>query len=122
MVSLSELQQHTQHSCDNNWIRKIAFVQRVKRKRTKYLREEVESKYCVVGKIVSSRTKCAGHVVRTKAERLPKISETAKQEGCRDRERRPQLRWEDCLKRGLGKAEQVNQWREKANDRKQWKK
>ena len=34
---------------------------------------------------------------------------------------RPQLRWEDCVKRDLRKAEEEEKWREKANNRDQWK-
>ena len=44
---------------------------------------------------------------------------TKKQEGFRKRGR-PQLRWEDCEKRDLGKAEEEEKWREKANNRDQW--
>ena len=56
---------------------------------------------------------------RMKDERLPKRSETKKQEGCRKRGR-PQLRWDDCVKRDLRKAEEEEKWREKPN-RDQWK-
>ena len=55
-----------------------------------------------------------------KEERLPKRSETKKQEGCRKRGRR-QLRREDCVKRDLSKAEEEEKWREKANNREHWK-
>ena len=35
---------------------------------------------------------------------------------------RPQLRWEDCVKRDLRKTEEEENWREmKANNRDQWK-
>ncbi len=63
--------------------------------------------------------KWAGHMVRMKDDKLPKRSETKKQEGFRKRGR-PQLRWEDFVKRDLRKAEE-EKWREKANDRDQWK-
>ena len=69
------------------------------------LREEVGTKACIVGKIVKSRMKWAGHMVRMKDDKLPKRAETNKQEGSRKRGR-PQLRWEDCVKRDLRKAEQ----------------
>ena len=46
-----------------------------------------------------------GHTVRMKDDKLPKRAETKKQEGSRKRGR-PQLRWEDCLKRDLRKAEE----------------
>ena len=71
---------------------------------------------CIVGKIVKSRMKWAGHMVRMKDEKLPKRSETMKHDGCRKRGR-PQLRWEDCVKRDLRKAEEEEKWREKANNR-----
>ena len=86
----------------------------------KYLREEVGTKACIFGKIVKSRMKWAGHMVRMKDEKLPKRSETMKHDGCRKRGR-PQLRWEDCVKRDLRKAEEEEKWREKANNRDQWK-
>ena len=79
---------------------------------------EIETKACIVAKTVKSRTEWAGHMVRMKDERLPKRSETKKQEGCRKRGR-PQLRCEDCVKRDLRKAEEEEKWREKANNREQ---
>ena len=79
----------------------------------KDLRKEVGTKVCIIGKIVKSRMKWTGHM---KDDRLAKISETKKQEGCRKRGR-PQLRWEDCVKRDLRKAEEEEKWREKANKR-----
>ena len=45
----------------------------------KYLREEVGTKACIVGKMM----KWAGHMVRMKDDQLPKRSEIKKQEGCR---------------------------------------
>ena len=57
----------------------------------KDLREEVGTKACTVCKIVKSRMKWAGHMVRMNYDKLPKRSETKKQEGCRKRGR-PQLR------------------------------
>ena len=75
----------------------------------------------IVGRIVKSRMKWAGRMVRMKDEKLPKIFETKKQEGCRKRGR-TQLRWEECVKRDLRKAEEEEEWREKANNREQWNK
>ena len=55
-----------------------------------------------------------------KDAKLPKRSETKTHDGCRKRGR-PQLRWEDCVKRDLRKAEEEENWREKATNRDQWK-
>ena len=85
----------------------------------KDLRNKVGTNACIVGEIVKSRMKWAGHMVRMTDERLPKRSEAKKQGGCRKRGR-PQLRWEDWLKRDLRKAEEEEKWREKVNNRKQW--
>ena len=86
----------------------------------KDLREEVGTKACIVGKIVKSRMKWAGHMVRMKDDKLPKRSDIKKQEVFRKRGR-PQLRCEDCAKRDLRKAEEEENGREKANSRDQWK-
>ena len=73
----------------------------------------------LVGKIVKSRIKRTGHMVRMKDERLPKISATKKQGGCRKRGRTPRS-WEDCVKRDLKMADEEEKWRENANNREQW--
>ena len=115
-LALSEIHQHKLQVCENNWIRRIAGVTRVERRRMKDLREEVGTKACIVGKIVKSRMKWARHMVRMKYDKLPKRSETKKHDGCRKRGR-PQLRWEDCMRIDLRKAEEEEKWREKANNR-----
>ena len=86
----------------------------------KDLREEVGTKACTVGKIVKSRIKWAGHIIKMKDERSPKRSDTKKQEGCRKRGR-PHIRWEDCVKRDLRKAEEEEKWRENGNNMDQCK-
>ena len=45
MLALSDLHQHKLHVCENNWIRRIAGVKRVERRRMKDLREEVGKFY-----------------------------------------------------------------------------
>ena len=50
----------------------------------KDLREEVGTKACIVGRIVKSRMKWAGHMVRMKEDKLPKRAETKKQDGCQE--------------------------------------
>ena len=119
-LALSELHQHKLQVCENNWITRIPGVKRVEIRRMKDLREEVGTKACIVGKIVKIRMKWAGHMVRMKDDKFPKRSETKKQDSFRKRWR-PQLGWEDCVKRDLRKAEEEEKWREKANNRDQWK-
>ena len=103
-LALSELHQHKLQKCENNWIMKIAGVRRVEIRRMKDLREELGTTACIVDKLVKSRTKWAGHMIRMKYDKLPKRAETKKQEGSRKRGR-PQLIWEDCVKIDLWKAE-----------------
>ena len=85
----------------------------------KDLREEVGTKASIVGNIVTSRMKLAGHMVRMKDDKLPKRSESKKQEGSRKRGR-PQLRWKDCKERSE-KGRVGRQLREKTNNRNPWK-
>ena len=74
-LALSEPHQHKLQVCENSWIRRIAGVKRVERMRMKDLGEEVGTKACIVGKIVKSPMKWAGHMVRMKDDKLPKRSE-----------------------------------------------
>ena len=69
-LDLSELYQHKLqvHVCENIWIRRIAGVRRVERRRMKDLREEVGTKACIVRKIVKSRMEWVGHMIRMKDE------------------------------------------------------
>ena len=56
---------------------------------------------------------------RGQNERREITEKICDKEGCRKRGR-SQLRWEDCVTRDLGKAEEEEKWREKANKRDQW--
>ena len=105
-LALSELHQYKLQVCENNWIRRIAGVRRVERRKMKDLREEVGTKACIVGKIVKSPMKWAGYnMVRMKDKKLQKRADTKKHDGCR-KGGRPQQRWEDCVRRYLRKAEE----------------
>ena len=85
------------------------------RRRIKDLRGEVVTEVCTLGRIGKSRMKWAGPMVRMKDERLPKRSETKKQEGCRKRV------WTAANMGGLceeryRKAEEEAKWTERSNN------
>ena len=66
----------------------------------RFARTHMHTKACIVGKIVQSRVKGVGYIVRMQNVRLPNRYETKKHVGCRKVER-PQLGWEDCVKGNL---------------------
>ena len=47
-LALSELHKHKLQLCENNWIRRIAGVRRVERRRMEHMREEIRIKDCIV--------------------------------------------------------------------------
>ena len=52
--------------------------------------------------------------------KLAKRAEVEKHQGRRKRGR-PQLRWEDCVRRDMKRSGEDERWREGAADRKLWK-
>ena len=65
-LPVSEKHQHRLQVCENNWVRRIAGVKRVDRRRMDEPREEVGIQKCVMGRLVKSRLKWAGHVEQMK--------------------------------------------------------
>ena len=61
-LPVSEKHQHRLQVCENNWVRRIAGVKRVDRRRMDELREEVGIQKCLMGRLGKSRMKWAGHV------------------------------------------------------------
>ena len=53
-LTLSELHQHKLQVCENNWIRRIAGVKGVDKRRIKDLIEEGGTNACIAGKIVKA--------------------------------------------------------------------
>ena len=53
-LALSELHQHKLQVCENNWIRRIAGVKGVDKRRIKDLIEEGGTNACIAGKIVKA--------------------------------------------------------------------
>ena len=72
------------------------------------LREEVGVKESFRKKLVKCQLKWAGHVERMEGERLMKRADALRVEG--RRKGRPQLSWEDCVKKDLVGAG-GDQWR-----------
>ena len=122
-ISVSEKHQHRLQVCENNWVRRIAGVKRVDRRRMDELREEVGTQKCSMGRLVKSQLKWAGHVERMKEDRLPRMAYVHQERGKRKRKRgRPRMRWRDCIERDMRKAELEDvDWRMVAQDRGQWR-
>ena len=59
-LPVSEKHQHRLQVCENNWVRRIAGVKRMDRRRMDELREEVGIQKCLMGRLVKSRVKWAG--------------------------------------------------------------
>ena len=106
--------------CENNWVRRIAGVKRIYKRRMKELREELEKeeKESHTRKLVRSRLKWAGHVERMEGVRLTKREGALGVEGRRIKGR-PRLRWEDCVKRDLEGV--GGEWRTRARGRGEWR-
>ena len=117
-VALTEQQQQQKlQVCENNWVRRITRTKRVDRRRMNDLRKEVGMQCSL---LVRSRMRWAGHLVRMDASKLAKRAEVEKHQGRRKRGR-PQLRWEDCMRRDMRRSGEDEKWREGAADRKLWK-
>ena len=67
-------------------------------------------------RLVRSRSQWAGHIERMADDRLPKRAAELREQG-RRRRGRQLLRWEDCVKRDVGKAEEEAEWEKKTSDR-----
>ena len=118
-VALTEHQQKLQ-VCENNWVWRITRTKRVDRRRMNDLRKEVGMQCSLTGRLVRSRMRWADHLVRMDASKLAKRAEVEKHQGRRKRGR-PQLRWEDCVRRDMKRSGEDERWREGAADRKLWK-
>ena len=93
---------------------------RVDRTRMNDLRKEVGMQCSLTGRLVRSWMRWAGHLVRIDAGKLTKRAEVEKHKGHRKRGR-PQLRWEDYMRRDMRRSGEDERWSEGAADRKLWK-
>ena len=97
---MTEKQQERLQVYENNWVKRIAGVKRIDKRRMEELREEVGVRGSLRRKLVRSRLKWAGHVERMEGVRLTKRADALGVEG-RRRRGKPRLRWEDCVKRDV---------------------
>ena len=84
------------------------------------LRKEVWMQCSLTGRLVRSRMRWTGHLVRMDASKLAKRAEVETHQGCSKRGR-PQLRWEDCVRRDMRRSGEYERWIEGAVDIKLWK-
>ena len=77
-VALTEQQQQKLQVCENNWVRRITKTKRVDRRRMNDLRKEVGMQCSLTGRLVRSRMRWAGHLVRMDASKLAKRAEVEK--------------------------------------------
>ena len=120
-LPVSEKHKHRLQVCENNWVRRVAGVKRVDRRRMDELREEVGIRKCLMGRLMKIRLKWTGHVERMKEDRLPRMAYVHQERGKRKRGI-PGMRWRDCIERDMRKAELEDvDWRMAAQDRGQWR-
>ena len=99
-LPVSEKHRHRLHVCENNWVRRIAGVKKVDRRRMDELREDVGIQKCLMERLVKSEMKWAGHVERMKEDRLPRMAYVHQESGKR-KSGRPRMRWRDCIERDM---------------------
>ena len=86
----------------------------------KDMRDEVGTKACIVCKIVKSRMKWAGHLVRMKDDKLLKRAEK-KEERRFLKTRKTTAKTGGLCEERSEKGRGGRKWREKANNRDRWK-
>ena len=74
-VALTEQQQQKLQVCENNWVRRITRTKRVDKRRMNDLRKEVGMQCSLTGRLVRSRMRWAGHLIRMDASKLAKRAE-----------------------------------------------
>ena len=120
MALTEQQQQQKLQVCENNWVHRITRTKSVDRRRMNDLRKEVGMQCSLTGRLVRSRMRWAGHLVRMDASKLAKRAEVEKHQG-RRKMGRPQLRWEDYVRRDMRRSGEDERWRDGAADRRLWK-
>ena len=102
-VALTERQQLRLQICESNYIRRIAGVKRVDRRRIEELREKIGVQVSLTGRLVKCWLRWGGHLVRMGEERMAKRADRLREQGRRIGSR-PQLKWEDCVRRDISQV------------------
>ena len=64
MVALTERQHQSLQVFENNWVRRIAGLKRVERRRMDELREDIGAQMSLTGRLVKCQLRWAGHLVQ----------------------------------------------------------
>ena len=86
-LAMTEKQQKKLQVCKNNWMRRIAGVKQINKRRNEELKEEVGVRENLTRKLARNRLKWAGHMGRMEGERLGKRADALRVEGRRRRGR-----------------------------------
>ena len=119
-VALTDAQHQKLQICKNNWVRRIAGVKRVEKRRLEELREEVGLSRTITDKVVGSRLKWAGQVVQMEEIRAPKRAFMIEESG-RRRRGRPKMRWRERVAKDARAAGVPGEWTEVAKDWAMWR-
>ena len=95
-------------------------MKRVDIRRMDELREEIGMQMNLIGRLVKSRLKWAGHLVRMEEERMAKRADRLREQGGR-KLGRLWLSWEHCVRSDITKVGVCGEWREMAGDRGKWR-
>ena len=84
-VALTERKQQRLQFCENNWVRRIAGVKKVARRRMDELREEIGVQMSLMGRLVKCQLRWAGHLVQMGEERMAKRADSLREQDRRKR-------------------------------------
>ena len=116
-LPVSEIHQHRLQVCENNWVRRIARVKRVDRRRMDELIERGSWHTEVFDGKDGDESVEVGRTCKTnKTGSTTKEGIYAHQERGKRKRGRPRMRWRDCIERDMRKAE-FEDWRMVAQDR-----
>ena len=118
-VALTEQQQHKLQGYENNWVRRMTRTKRVDR-RDERPKERGWGAMQHNRKIGEKQDEMGRPLGKDGCKQTSKESRGEKHQGRRNRGR-PQVIWEDCVRRDMRRSGEEERWREGTADRKLWK-